>query len=115
MSQEQPRSVNLSRRGRWRTALLAVGAVLALGQCYGLREDELRCEEAVAHLIDCCPGFDRASVSCLYTTTCGVRYPELTIEESRCVAGAKCADILAGAICDRVAKKSGRGGPSVCP
>lgn len=114
MAYEPPGPRAPRRRGA-RLALFGLVLVITLGHCYGLREDELRCEEAVAHLLDCCPGFDPQSVSCTYSTGCGTHLPELTIEESRCIDRTTCATILGSNICQRAAAKAGSTGPQVCP
>lgn len=83
-------------------AALAVGLVLACGN--PLREDELECEEAVAVLATCCPGFDYAkAVGCQYIDRgCdGASYPGLPIGDARCIRGESCRQIVTSGVCDR--------------
>lgn len=90
----------------WRPILLTtllVWAGLSSAHCYGVREDELRCEEAVARLADCCPGFDTSRIDCAYYATCnGTHRPDIPITEARCIAAASCATVDQSAICERV-------------
>ncbi len=85
------------KRSPFGFALLA----LSLLTC-GIREDELRCEEAVAHLVDCCPGFDAKAVDCYFTSSsCGTVNTAYDIEESRCIAKLDCATLRANGVCSR--------------
>src|ERR1043165_2344933 len=74
------------------------------------REDVIQCEEAVARLITCCPGFDGSRVLCDYYfshgTGCGTTHtdttnPALDLSESRCVLKTSCDDLVAKNICDK--------------
>ncbi|HEX7671104.1 MAG TPA: hypothetical protein VF395_16025, partial [Polyangiaceae bacterium] len=81
------------------------------------RQDEVECEEAVAELVECCPGFDRSAVYCQYNDVCGVSYPDLAPDESECILDKKCSQIRGKRICERVvargadAKKTRDDGP----
>jgi len=109
------------RRRWWRLAFVVIMAVPAT-QC--LREDEVDCEEAVKYMLDCCPGFNRNSVQCVYSDICGITYPDLTPSESRCILDASCHELASNKICARVSARgadaadpetpSGLGG-KVCP
>ena len=103
-------------RARFNPVHLVVG-LLALGSLTcGIREDELRCEEAVAHLVDCCPGFDAKRVDCYFTPTgCSTTYPVIDIQESRCIEGLKCDQIVAAGICSRAQSATPSDGARVCP
>lgn len=98
-------------------------AVLAIGiMTCGIREDELRCEESVAHLVECCPGFDAKDIDCYYTESCesGNYYPAITIAESRCILNMDCPAIVSGGICERAQKsrrpmEEGDTSEAVCP
>jgi hypothetical protein len=80
-------------------AALLVGAVVC---CVGIREDELLCEEAAAHLADCCPGFAVSSLSCSYNSGCGsTTYPALSVQQSQCINGESCAALVADNVCQR--------------
>ena len=75
------------------------------------REDVIQCEEAIARLERCCPGFDGSRVLCNYyfrfdTSTCGPRTtdsvnPALDMAESRCVLETSCEDLVADDVCKR--------------
>jgi hypothetical protein len=83
------------------TAVL-VGAGIC---CAGIREDELLCEEAAAHLNDCCPGFDVSSLSCSYNSGCGsTTFPALSIRASQCINGESCATLVSSDVCQRAQK-----------
>lgn len=85
-------------RAARRTTLLraAVMAVL-LGPltCSGIHDDELRCEEAVATLARCCPGYDLKRISCHRTDACGTTTatPQLMQEQSECIVARSCEEL----------------------
>ena len=80
---------------------LVVGLLLA---CGGIRQDEFICENAVAHLTDCCPGFSPSTIECHYDTSClGTTYPELDETQGECILGESCAALGANGVCARVA------------
>jgi hypothetical protein len=81
------------------TPRLLFGAVLcSLVVGTGFREDEVQCEETVAYLEDCCPGFDSRAVNCTWGG-CGPS-PYLTAEESRCIRELSCAEISERGLCE---------------
>lgn len=87
---------------RHRVVLLTVLLAGAVVCCVGIREDELLCEEAAAHLASCCPGFDVSSLSCSYNSGCGsTTYPALSIPGSQCINGESCATLVATDVCQR--------------
>lgn len=97
-------------------------AVLAIGiMTCGIREDELRCEESVAHLVECCPGFDAKNINCYYTEGCNnTYYPAITVAESRCILNMDCPAIVSGGICERAQNSQrpsaqGSSSEAVCP
>jgi len=70
--------------------------------CAGMREDEVLCEEAAAHLVHCCPGFDLSSLRCSYTSGCGsTTYPALSVPASQCINGESCDELVATGVCPR--------------
>ena len=93
---------------------LVVGVLLA---CSGgadtnnFREDVMYCEEALATLTSCCPGFDPGVVACQYyyestSNACGLTterydYPALSQPESQCILSTKCSDLVASGVCKR--------------
>jgi hypothetical protein len=78
--------------------------MLTLMASGGLREDEVDCEQAVAHLDECCPGFTWASsLRCEYDGGCAPNTPGLTVEESNCVAAMSCDELVARDLCTTLA------------
>lgn len=106
----------MERRSRGKLFLL--GLIVALLMTCGIREDELRCEEAVAHLVSCCPGFDAKRVDCYYVPhscgSCVDAQPLIPIEQSRCIARLDCAAVRAAGICER-AQNVASTNAQVCP
>lgn len=77
------------------------------------REDTLTCEEALAHLQECCPNFDPMAVACRYyfssDSGCGTsevnrEEPAFSLSESRCIRNKSCADLQGQNICPRAQK-----------
>ena len=66
------------------------------------REDEVQCEETVAHLESCCPNFDPGLVSCEYVQGCSSACPDLDATESRELRELDCAELRNGDHCERV-------------
>jgi len=102
---------------------LIVGLLLA---CTGIREDEFACEDAVAHLQQCCPGFTGANIACVYDAVAGgcdtqgySDNPDFDVAQSTCIRNESCTQLRSPgptgtSVCDQVAaipKNSGeRGG-----
>ncbi|APR77320.1 Hypothetical protein A7982_02667 [Minicystis rosea] len=97
----RPTPVRSPARFRWiRSVTVVIGfSLLVAGG--GLREDELECEQAFAHLKACCPDFDHTEISCVYSTFCNLVLPDLSIPESQCIVQRSCEDIVQGGICER--------------
>lgn len=78
-------------------------AVLSLFHCADFRESEFECEHAVAHIEECCSGFETGDPDfCRYIDggTCGVdQEPALSLEESRCIQSAGCESIIRSGFC----------------
>ena len=107
-----------------RASLLAAIALALLGtRCAdGFREDEMDCEEAVAHLESCCGQMSVAPTACTHESSGGlVTATALTADESRCILGESCDQLRANGasgICGRVSQLPvpGAGVPqTVCP
>jgi len=74
---------------------LALGALSTLTASDGIREDELKCEEAKKHLMDCC-GADFVDIDChYYAGGCdeGPTPPQLSVQQSTCILGANCEQL----------------------
>lgn len=83
-------------------------AVLALLSTLGFREEELECEEATKHLIDCCPEYAFDEHACTRLGGCSGEEPDaealpptLTVEESKCIRDKECDAVRAEGICER--------------
>lgn len=88
----------MSRSIDGKTILRAVAFASLLGPltCSGIHDVELRCEEAVAHLARCCPGFQPEVIRCEIPASCGGSSgarPQLTLEQSACLLDLSCADL----------------------
>jgi hypothetical protein len=75
-----------------------------------LRPDVLACEEAVKHLVDCCPGFDAKAVTCTYyfhdDSGCGqtewsTESPTYDEDQSACIVAMDCNRLNATGVCQR--------------
>jgi hypothetical protein len=67
----------------------------------GLREDEVQCEEARAHLEECCPVYE-GNVACQFVDpgACeAATYPDLDTDESRLMQSLSCNDVVARGLC----------------
>jgi hypothetical protein len=89
-----------------RLTCIALGLRGFVFACNDLRQDELDCEEAVAHLQHCCPGLALNQVSCRYERGCMSEdtNPEISIAESRCVRALDCAALNSTGVCERAAE-----------
>jgi len=88
-------------RRAFQIALIVLGfsTLMADG---GLREDEIDCEEAVSYLQQCCPHFKQTeTLQCEYSDGCGVTEPALSIDQSQCILGLSCQQIVANGICEK--------------
>ena len=107
LSFEAVTHVDKNKRWRWvRVALTVVGFTTLMADG-GLREDEIDCEQAVAHLQECCPGFAQSeTLQCVYSDGCGVTEPAISIPQSQCILGESCEQITASGLCSRAAMLS---------
>ena len=87
---------------RWATVLpVALLTLALLGGAEGIDEDELHCEEAVKHLLDCCPNDATISrISCYAGRGCETNTPELGPAQSVCLRDESCDDLYASGACD---------------
>jgi hypothetical protein len=102
------------------SAFVVGGLITLLIACGGgeedddqFREDTLTCEEALAHLQECCPNFDPMAVACRYyfssnegcaTSTENHEEPAFNLQESRCIRNTTCADLVGQGVCPRAQK-----------
>lgn len=87
----------------WLRLLLGTALVLLLPgvvPAAGFREDEVQCEEAYAHLLECCDEFS-SSLRCYYSEPgCDeATYPDLDVAESRAVQRMSCSEVRASDYC----------------
>jgi hypothetical protein len=89
-----------------RTARRALTGVVAalVAACVapiGIRGDELECEEAVARLTTCCPGFDPGKVECAYVDRgCDPPIlPAFSVETAQCIERSDCVALAARGTC----------------
>jgi hypothetical protein len=83
---------------------LSIAALMLLGFS-GLREDEIECEHAMAHLAACCPEFAVEEGVCNYNDGCGTtRLTVLTVDTSECIQERSCDEIEELDLCARVAQ-----------
>jgi hypothetical protein len=85
------------RCGRAFTLSLLVGVLLACG----IRQDEFDCENAAAHLQECCSGFSATMIECTYSPYCTTTYPEIDIADSDCIRNESCEDLIGTGVCGR--------------
>ncbi|MBI4699570.1 MAG: hypothetical protein HY744_00140 [Deltaproteobacteria bacterium] len=91
------------QRSPWRIAALSL-VVLATAGGSGLREDELECEQAAAHLLRCCPTLHPGALACQYETGCGPTVETtFSVPESQCIQSLSCEQIDERRLCERVA------------
>jgi len=86
------------RRNFLTRVALAAAAVVSLSGAFSIDRDEFACEEAAAHLAECCDGFDARSIIC--GGGCGYQArPDLDQTRSDCILGASCDDLVASGSC----------------
>jgi hypothetical protein len=107
--------------------MVAACAIVGALSCAFGHLDELECEEATAHLAQCCTGFVIPTTSyCTYVEgsegCIGSTPPTptaLSEGESRCIRQASCARLVSTGICARaqarVPTRGGAQGEMVCP
>src|SRR5262249_3541736 len=102
--QDGDRNARRALRRRWVRFLGVFAMCLPATQC--LRNDEVDCEEAVQHMIQCCPGFNPNAIQCEYYNGCDLSYPDLTTRESSCILDTSCTGLRNNGICARVQSRS---------
>jgi hypothetical protein len=73
--------------------------------CYGVAE-QLACEEAAAHLTECCPGFNPEDIDCGHSSKDPFDndpFNDISQDEATCILDKQCVDLVAENICDEKA------------
>jgi hypothetical protein len=87
-----------------RTAIslpVALITLALLGGAEGIDPDELACEQAVKHLIDCCPPDAPATkLECYSGRDCDDTRPDLSSTESESIVGSSCDELVAANECN---------------
>lgn len=91
------------RCSRGFTLALLVAVLLACG----IRQDEFDCENAAAHLQECCPGFDATSIECTYSPYCTTTYPAIDVADSDCIRSESCEALIGSGVCGRAGTLAG--------
>lgn len=97
---------------------LAGSALLLSSYCAELRPDELECEHAMAHLLDCCPELVLDHDDCVFdTASCSStnRDPILTEDDSICIQELSCIAIQDRGLCEAVQERSDEPNPEGWP
>jgi hypothetical protein len=86
---------------RWIALPTAVLMLTLVGGADGIDKGELECEEAVAHLIHCCPNDAPArNVACFVGRDCDKTVADLTPAQSRCLRDESCDALYASGACE---------------
>lgn len=76
------------------------------------REDVIWCEEAAAHLSECCPKLDVTALGCRFyysrhegcgSVTTTSTEPAFTKDESKCMRDTSCSVLVSSGVCERAA------------
>lgn len=104
-----------TRAGAFARTLCALALVAILPAA--IPKNQLECEEAIAHLSECCPGLEASQV-------CGDGCSPITLSEgeSDCIRERDCESLRAAKVCERVEALSKSAGAAdaatpeaVCP
>jgi len=100
------------RCGRAFTLTLIVVVSLACG----IAQDQFDCENATAHLAECCPGFDATAIYCSSDSSgCSTTYPLLDVPDSDCIRNESCEDLVSTGVCGRIGALGGTMPTSAVP
>ena len=104
-SKAMTRTTRRHSRLRMGLALMALGfgALGLAGPAVGSDGTEFACEEAVAHLVDCCPGFDPTRVYCDHSLGgCDgspPQGPDVSKTTGKCLRAQSCAQLQTKGYC----------------
>lgn len=83
-------------RPRW-FLLLVFATGLSTGG-FEIEEAEYKCESAVAHLADCCPGFEPSNYAC-YADGCSDVEADIAVADADCLRKKSCKELEDGGFC----------------
>lgn len=72
-----------------------------------LLEEDLRCENLVVELVDCCPDLDPTAFFCDYDSGCAS--PSFSTTELSCLEDMECDELRSKGICDRLPRATSSG------
>lgn len=106
------------KKDPWKIFRGVILAIMLGGVLPGaLEENQLECEQALAHLEECCPALDAP-----HACGDGCDSVTLTLDSSQCLKDSSCAEIQAANMCARVMEVSSlvvtsgaTGEVAVCP
>jgi hypothetical protein len=87
----------MGRKG-WTSVLGTIAVVAVVLSCGEIREDEMKCEESVSKLTDCCPNLDPHRFVCIYDQRgCNGQQlvPIFSSKASDCIENRTCDDLKA--------------------
>jgi len=90
---------------------LVLAGLLALAGCDSIDGLKLRCEEAMAELLACCPGLPRSPVVCEYRESPTLPFTAL-FPNVDCLVGQSCGELAARSVCTWALDP---GASAVCP
>jgi hypothetical protein len=89
------------------------------------REEVFYCEEALARLESCCPGFSARQVTCYHyyrestgcdgKTTSTHEDPAIGLRDSQCILDKDCSALVTGRVCERAQVAKYPTTTAVCP
>lgn len=79
---------------------VGAGALLFLMADEGISRDELSCETAMLHVVECCPDLPKDRVACVGGGCDGTLQPDLDPERSECLKAKSCDELQALGACD---------------
>jgi hypothetical protein len=101
--------MSLHGRSHW----WALAVAVALAGCADFEPEKLRCEEAMAKIMACCPGLPRSPMVCEYQTVTTGYFPSFRFPNVECLIDPSCAELAARGVCTWALDPAAA--PAVCP
>lgn len=89
-----------------RTALLLLVVLGISAACSTIPDEDLDCEEALAHATECCERIDVLRFNCDSTSSCSTRSPDLRGQTAACLRSSSCESLRSSGTCDRLRQAS---------